>query len=153
MFPDDEPTSWRDNKTVLRLIRIGFILQFYLPAVVCIVGLLGVYDYFLPMQHPDHNVAQSAHDASYIFHVIAIPTLMVLAVQWVFFTLLLLHPELRSPAGILCLLIVINILHSGLWMLAGSPLTLIRLTPPTILYIIAIFVKQKPPHSCSNDFT
>jgi len=147
----DEPThSWRDNKTALRLVRIGFLLQFYLPAVVCIVGFLGAYDYFLPMHHPDHQIAFSAQYASYVFHIVAPITLFVLIVQCAVFTLLLRTPAPRSAAGVLCLLIVMNILHSGLWMLADSPLTLIRLTPPTILYIIAIIVEWRTPRHASE---
>jgi len=33
--PPVRTPSWRDNKAVLWLVRIGFLLQFYIPAIVC----------------------------------------------------------------------------------------------------------------------
>lgn len=139
---DETPVTWRDNKTVLRLVRIGFILQFLIPAIVCIVGL-AAYDFFVPpKQNLDRYAELVAQNQRYLFHVIAIPTLIVLAVQYIIFALPLRLVELRSAVPVLWCLIIMNIIHSALWILLESPLTFMRLTPPTILYIVAIYYSK-----------
>ena len=137
---DEKTSSWRDNKTVLRLVRIGFLLQFYIPAVVC--GYF-IWVYFaMPVEIPprdDPNFRGAEMDAFIrgMFFQFAAATLAVLAVEWTILTLAL-RRKTPSAGNVLGCLVYINILHSGLWLLILFPLTLIRLAPPTILYILAI---------------
>ena len=150
---EETPATWRDNKTVLRLVRIGFILQFYIPAVVCIIlGIIGLlieaYYFFMPPPIVTGyiNIAMVMYELQLVA-IIAGLTLVVLAVQWTIFTLILRSEKLRSATPVLWWLIGMNVIHSILWlpMLLVNPLqvTLVRLTPPTILYIMAIREEKK----------
>ena len=146
--PVQKAASWRDNKNTLWLVRIGFALQFYIPALVCIwiIRITGTYEpkivprddpYFADYDFVNHLYAE--------FFKFSIYTLILLFVQCTVFTLILRFAKLRLATEILIWLIVINILHSLIWCFIGWPLTLIRLAIPTILYIIAAAIESKKP--------
>ena len=142
--------SWRDNKAVLWLVRIGFLLQFYIPAIVCcyIIYVTGTRPPFTMSEddpyYADHVFVEGLRDGFFKF---GIYTLILLFVQWTIFSLILRFGKFRSVTGVLLCLIVINILHALAWMLVMWPVTLIRLTPPTLLYVIAIFFEWNAPHN------
>ena len=131
-----------NNQLVLRLVQIGFLLQFYIPAVVCVYLICA---YFVPILPVGDLFAYDLGELGVLnrldFATIAAFTLAVLAVQCVIFTLGQRLAEPCPATGFLLCLIVINIWHGRAWMVAGIPLTAIRLTPPTILYIIAVLVE------------
>ena len=138
--------SWRDNKAVLWLVRIGFLLQFYIPAVVCCVIMLAAF-----LQPPFTMGRDDPHYMEYAFYenlrwdffIFSILTLILLAVQCIIGMLILRSPKTRFAGTVLWCLIVFNVLHGFVWMLAMWPVTLIRLTPPTILYGIAFYVEWR----------
>jgi hypothetical protein len=121
--------TWRDNKAVLWLVRIGFHLQFYIPAIICCFVILASYS-------ANNNVI-----GGYAFF-IAFTALVVLVAQWTITTLFLRHATLRTAGIVLGCLIVMNVIHSLVWLCFMSDLPqipLFRLTPPTVLYMIAIY--------------
>jgi len=128
--------SWRDNKAVLWLVRIGFLLQFYIPAIVCI---LIMWDASLPPQTVNNDEIFYKN----LLHTASLITLILLVVQGSIFTLILRFAKLRTAKTVLWWLVVINILHTCAWGIIVMPVTLIRLTPPTILYLIAIRIESK----------
>jgi hypothetical protein len=138
--------SWRDNKAVLWLVRIGFLLQFYIPAAVCcyIVYETGTRPPFTMSEddpyYADHAFGEHLSEEFFKFGVY---TLILLFVQWTIFALILRFAKLRSVEGILWCLIVINIIHAFAWIFVLWPVTLIRLTPPTVLYYIAITIETR----------
>ena len=145
------PTSWRDNKTALWLVRIGFFLQFYIPMFVCCYF---VYDfstipyYTMSVDDPQYDeVELEPSPLDKAFLALSILTFPVLVVQCTIFTLKLRSAQLHSVETILRRLIIINVLHSflswGFLIFLLIPITLIRLTPPTILYLIAIRIESK----------
>ena len=120
--------SWRDNKAVLWLVRIGFLLQFYIPAIVCCRYICVKY-----------SVAH--YDLFYLWY---FWTIVLLVVQCSVFTLILRFVKLRSAHIVLWCLIVMNVIHSAYWLYFASipwPLTMRRLALPTALYLIAILVE------------
>ncbi|MCL2120498.1 MAG: hypothetical protein FWH27_18955 [Planctomycetaceae bacterium] len=146
MSPTEETPSvhlptWRDNKTVFWLVRVGFVLQFYIPMIVC------CYIVYETGTSPSFTMRNEQ------FFKFGISTLILLFVQCTVFTLILRHARLRFAEGVLWCLIVINAIHSLAWLMVMWPLTLIRLIPPNALYYIAISVeariacnvRQEPP--------
>jgi len=133
--PPVRPTSWRDNKAVLWLVRIGFLLQFYIPAIVC-CWVAWVSAPFNASLHDDFAPG---------FFRYAILTLILLAVQYHILTKFLRSRELRSAGLVLGCLVVFNTLHGVAWLYYTwswwLPITLIRLTPPNLLYLIAIVIE------------
>ena len=139
-----KPPSWRDNKTVLWLVRIGFVLQFYIPAIVC---LLIIWDTgtnvpkVVPEDDPlyiDYVFAKGINADLFKF---SIYTLILLTVQCTIFTLIL-RVVKSHVDNTLVWLISINIIHSLIWCFMMWPLTLIRLAIPTILYFIAVCIES-----------
>ena len=113
--------SWRDNKAVLWLVRIGFLLQFHIPMVYCCY--LASLNRWLISQW-------------------AVNTLMLLIVQCAFFTWVFRLKKLCSAHIVLWCLIIMNVIHSAYWLyFALFPLTMYRLALPTALYFIAILVE------------
>ena len=152
--------TWRDNKAVLWLVRAGFVLQFYIPMVVCcwIVYSTGTRSPFT-MSKDDPNFADHAF-VEYLnqeFFKFGIYTLIFLVIQWAIFALILRFAKLRVANEVLVWLIVINVIHGFAWMLVMWPVTLIRLTPPSILFGIAICVESRAssnvPHAPSQPDT
>ena len=138
-------SSWRDNKTVLWLVRIGFALQFYIPPIVC-VWIIWDYMMFVPKIIPEDD--PSYMDYQFIIYLrfeffkFSIYTLILLALQCTIFTLILRSAKLRFAGGVLWCLIIINIFHSLIWCFMMWPLTLIRLAIPTILFLIAVCIES-----------
>ena len=127
--PSVQPTSWRDNMAVLRLVRIGFLLQFYIPVIVCCICICTSF------------VWRNEVVGGYVFF-FGIFTLILLAVQCSFFTWVLRLEKLRFACHVLLSFIVINVIHSIVWLCLGWwPMTVVRLTPPTILYLIAAIIE------------
>ena len=150
MTPTEETpaVTWRNNKTVLWLVRVGFILQFFIPAIVCcaIIHSYHVSPTPYPVFAPDDPNFDKAYNAAFMHYVrsqLAGITLAVLVVQCAIFTLILRFAKLRSANGVLQCLIAINLIHGMLWLAGGWPWTIARLTPPTILYLIAIIVEWR----------
>ena len=126
--PPVRPTSWRDNKAVLWLVRIGFLLQFYVPMFVC-------------CRYICVNYSNGYYGLFYIWYV---RTIILLVVQWSIYTLILRFIKLRSAHIVLWCLIVMNVIHSAYWLYFAPipwPLTMRRLALPTTLYFIAILVE------------
>ena len=148
-----KPPSWRDNKAVLWLVRIGFFLQFYIPMIVCchIVYTTGTRPPFTTSEddpyYADYAFGESLNEQFFKY---GIYTLIFLFVQWTIFSLILRLGQLRSVTEVLLWLIVINALHAFAWMFLVIPITLIRLTPPTILYLIAIRIESKAQRFASQ---
>ncbi|MCL2624277.1 MAG: hypothetical protein FWD31_11495 [Planctomycetaceae bacterium] len=119
--------SWRDNKTVLWLVRIGFLLQFYIPMFVCC--------YYVYVNYPGYG----------LFYIWYVRTLILLVVQCSVLTLILRFGKLRSAHIVLWCLIVMNVIHSAYWLYfvpyISFPLTMHRLALPTALYFFAILIE------------
>jgi hypothetical protein len=148
--------TWRDNKTVLWLVRVGFVLQFYIPAIVCcyIVYSTGTRPPFTMSE--DDPLYADYHFGEYLsdqFFKYGIATLMLLVVQWSLFSLILRFAKLRFAQGVLLSLVFINILHALVWLVVMWPLTMLRLTPPTMLYIIALCIESKVSHNAPQPDT
>lgn len=145
--------TWRDNKIVLRLVRIGFLLQFYIPALIWVVV-------FAALCIEEMSQLYRTPAMLTMTLIVATIVLYVFAAQWIFFAPILRFMKLRSAAPVLWCLIVTNILHivfNIYWvriiinifpsmmniLLLKPPLEwlLILLVPPTVLYIIAILVE------------
>ena len=147
--PHDRPTSWRNNKTILWLVRIGFLLQFYIPAIVCCLFIYNFSTLPIYTMSPDDPrydaVELEPGMLECLFFVLSVFTLPLVIVQCSIFTLILRFAKLKSAETVLWWLVVINVLHSALSMFIFFliPGTLIRLTPPTILYLIAIRIESK----------
>jgi len=152
--PINHTPTWRDNKAVLWLVRVGFVLQFYIPMVVCcwIVYSTGTRSPFT-MSKDDPNFADHAF-VEYLnreFFKFGIYTLIFLVIQWAIFALVLRYAKLRSAGGVLLCLMIINIFHSLAWMLVMWPVTLIRLIPPTVLYYIAVWIEMGTFHNAPQE--
>jgi len=140
------PPSWRDNKAVLWLVRIGFLLQFYIPAIVCCIVMVVAF-----MQPPFTLSKGDPHYMEYAFYenlrwdffIFSILTLILLAVQCIIGMLILRSPKTRFAGTVLWWLVAFNMIHGIVWLLLMWPVTLIRLNPPTILYLIAIRKESK----------
>ena len=147
------PATWRDNKTVLLLVRVGFLTQFYIPAIIWIGVIVARY-----IEWAWIPVYQSA-PTDLLYTVLSTTVIMViLTVQWPLFALILRFGKLRSAAPVLWCLIVMNISHivicvlhsiyNTLWPILSMlpfpyylPLlevTINHLVPPTILFYLAI---------------
>ena len=127
MSQNDEIT-WRDNRIVLWLVRIGFLLQFYIPAGVCC--------YILIM-----TVGDMSFTGGFI-QIFSGLTLTLLAVQWAVFASILRFVKLRSAWHILGCLIVVNVIHGGIWLWIDWPYTMGRLAPPTVFFLIAMIAES-----------
>ena len=144
--PPVRPPAWRDNEAVLWLVRIGFLLQFYIPAIVCcyIVYDIGTRPPVIVSEDdPYYADYEFGKHLSEQFFKFSIYTLILLVVQWTFFSLILRFGKLRSAEGVLWLLIAINAIHSLAWLMIMWPLTLIRLIPPNAFYYIAICIEAR----------
>jgi len=119
--------TWRDNKAVLWLVRAGFVLQFFIPAV---VSILLIWDSSLPPKTTNRDEIFYKN----LFHSVSLLTLILLTVQFSIFTLILRFGKLRFVRRILEWLILINLLHGGAWLHLVLPMTFTRLIPPTLLY-------------------
>ena len=160
--------SWRDNGIVLSLVRTGFILQFYIPAIIClciiwytgdIVWQTGTY---VPKVVPKTVQDSPVYERDGVYYggdgshnllnkalcMFSFYTLILLVVQCTIFTLILRFARLRYASIVLGCLIVINIIHSLFWLYFMLPLTLIRLAIPTIQYILAICFESGKNAEC-----
>ena len=129
------PPTWHDNQKVLRLVRIGFFLQFSLPAIVC--GLV-ILAYILLNLFGNHFIHVLVLDG-------AVLTLGVLGLQYSIFARLLRSPKRRSAGNVLRWLVGMNVVHGATWLFLFFPVTIIRLMPPIWLYMNAIRAEESEP--------
>ena len=131
--------AWRDNKTVLRLVRVGFFLQFYLPVIGIIPFFYGSNFATSPSQSLQTLcIFMGIPSMEFIFP----PTLFFLIMQWGIFTAILQIDHLRSARRTLLCLIAVNMLYGVALIFIWWPYALLRLLPPSMLYGIAVLAEQ-----------